>query len=75
MDKKSSKIPKMASFLGKTSTGKKLFLSGNLVLLFRTSKTTFCAYDRNFFADDNDCCNENYDYNDGDFDDDYDKND
>ena len=28
-----------------------------------------------FFADDNDCCNDNYDYNDGDFDDDYDKND
>ena len=49
--------------------------SGNLVLFFRTSKTTFCAYDRKHFDDDNDGCNDNYDDNYGNFDDDYDKND
>ena len=49
--------------------------SGNLVLFFRTSKTTFCAYDQKKFNDDNDGCNDNYDDNYGNFDDDYDKND
>ena len=44
---------------------------GNLVLFFRTSKTTVCTYDQIFFKDDNDGCNDNY----GNFDDDYDKND
>ena len=48
--------------------------SGNLVLFF-TSKTTFCAYDRIFFDDDNDGFNDNYDDNFGNFDDNYDKND
>ena len=49
--------------------------SGKWVLFFRTSKTTFCAYDRKLFDDDNDGCNDNYDDNYGNFDDDYDKND
>ena len=44
---------------------------GQLVPLFRTSKTTFCAYDRNNTNDDNDGCNNNYD---GNFDDNDDKN-
>ena len=39
--------------------------------LFRTSKTTFCAYDRKNADDDNDGCNDNYD---GNFDDNDDKN-
>ena len=45
---------------------------GQLVPLFRTSKTTFCAYDRKNADDDNDGCNDNYD---GNFDDNDDKND
>ena len=49
--------------------------SGNLVLFFKTSKTTFCAYDRIFFDNDNDGFNDNYDDNFGNFDDNYDKND
>ena len=50
--------------------------SGNLVLFFRTSKTTFCAYERRKKIDyDNDGCNDNYDDNYGNFDDNYDKND
>ena len=39
--------------------------------LFRTSKTTFYAYDRKNTNDDNDGCNNNYD---GNFDDNDDKN-
>ena len=35
----------------------------------------FCAYDRFFFDDDNDGCNDKYDDNCGNFDDNYDKND
>ena len=34
------------SIMGKTCKLNKLLLSGNLVLFFRSSKTTFCAYDR-----------------------------
>ena len=44
---------------------------GQLVHLFRTSKTTFYAYDRKSTNDDNDGCNNNYD---GNFDDNDDKN-
>ena len=44
---------------------------GQLVHLFRTSKTTFYAYDRKNTNDDNDGCNNNYD---GNFDDNDDKN-
>ena len=36
---------------------------GQLVPLFRTSKTTFYAYDRKNTNDDNDGCNNNYDGN------------
>ena len=44
---------------------------GQLVPLFRTSKTTFYEYDRKNTNDDNDGCNNNYD---GNFDDNDDKN-
>ena len=45
---------------------------GQLVPLFRTSKTAFCVYDRKNTNHDNDGCNDNYDVN---FDDNDDKND
>ena len=44
---------------------------GQIVHLFRTSKTTFYAYDRKSTNDDNDGCDNNYD---GNFDDNDDKN-
>ena len=48
--------------------------SGNMVLFF-TSKTTFCAYDRKKIDADIEGCNDNHDDNYGNFDDNYDKND
>ena len=44
---------------------------GQLVPLFQTSKTTFCAYDRKNANHDNDDCDNKYDVN---FDDNDDKN-
>ena len=48
---------------------------GQLGPLFWMSKPTFCAYDQNFFDDDNDGFNDNCDVNFGNFDDNPDKND
>ena len=60
--------------MGKTCKLNKLLLSGNLVLFFLPSKTTFCAYDRKITDDDNDCYHDNFDGNFGHFDDNDDKN-
>ena len=49
--------------------------SGNLVLFFRTSKTTYCAYDRKSIDDDDDGWNHDYDGDDDNIDAIDDKND
>ena len=64
-------LQKIYTYLGKTSAEKNVYFGP---LFFRTSKTTFCAYNRKHFYDDNDGCNDNYDENYGHFDDDYEKN-